>query len=74
MRGFLASSWINVLGAVTGGLLLGFGIGRFAHTPSLVPAAMSVFGLILLWWSISDRRKARPGDPESEIHGDHTIE
>lgn len=74
MRGFLASPIINVLGAVVGGLLLGFGVGRFAHSPSLADGVMAVFGLILLWWSISDRRKARPGDPESELRGDHTIE
>lgn len=74
MRGFLGSPIINVVGAVVGGILLGFGVGRFAHSPSLVDGIMAVFGLILLWWSISDRRKAIPGDPESELRGDHTIE
>ena len=74
MRDLLASPWINVLGAVAGGLLLGFGIGRFAHTPSVAPAVLAVLGLILLWWSISDRRKARPDTPESEVRGGHTIE
>lgn len=74
MRGFLASPIINVVGAVVGGLLLGFGVGRFAHSPSMLNGVMAVFGLILLWWSISDRRKGTPGDPESELRGGHTID
>lgn len=74
MRGFLASPWINVLAAIAGGLTLGFGIGRFAHEPSVVAALASVFGLIVLWWAISDRRKFQRGTPESEVGGDHTIE
>ena len=73
MRG-LMSPWINVVGAIAGGLLLGFGIGRFAHTPAVGPAVYAVIGLILLWWSISDRRKASRDTPESETRGGHTIE
>ena len=74
MAGFLTSPWINVLAAVAGGLLLGFGIGRFAHEPSVVAAVATVFGLILLWWAVSDRRKFRRGNPESETDGSHTVE
>ncbi|HEU0053907.1 MAG TPA: hypothetical protein VFQ39_12055 [Longimicrobium sp.] len=74
MAGFLTSPWINVIAAVLGGLLLGFGIGRFAHEPSIVAAIATVFGVILLWWAVSDRRKYRPGTPESERDGSHTIE
>ena len=74
MRDFLASPVINVLAAVMGGLLLGFGIGRFAHEPSVPAAVATVFGLILLWWAVSDRRKSRRGTPESESDGSHTVE
>ena len=74
MADFLTSPLFNVAAAIAGGLLLGFGIGRFAHEPSVAPAIATVFGLILLWWAISDRRKNRPGNPESETDGSHTIE
>jgi hypothetical protein len=74
MAGFLTSPWINVVAAVVGGLLLGFGIGRFAHEPTVPAGLATVFGLILLWWAVSDRRKFRRGTPESETDGSHTVE
>ena len=74
MAGFLTSGWINVVAAIAGGIMLGFGIGRFAHEPSPVPAIAAVLGLIVLWWSIADRRKYTPGNPESETDGSHTVE
>ena len=74
MRDFLSSPVINVIAAIVGGLTLGFGIGRFAHDPSVPAAVATVLGLILLWWAISDRRKLRRGTPESEADGSHTIE
>jgi F0F1-type ATP synthase assembly protein I len=67
-------AWVNVVAALLGGVMLGFGIGRFAHHPSFLPAVMAVLGLIVLWYAISDRRKSQPGTPESEMRGDHTIE
>jgi hypothetical protein len=33
-----------------------------------------VLGMIILWWAFSDKRKYRPGTPESETDGSHTIE
>jgi hypothetical protein len=33
-----------------------------------------VLGFVLLWWTLMERRKARPGTPESEADGSHTIE
>ena len=74
MHGFLTSPWLNVLAAILGGIMLGFGIGRFAHHPSLVPGMTSVIGLLVLWYAVSDRRKAREDTPESEEHGTRTIE
>ncbi|HEX8903247.1 MAG TPA: hypothetical protein VF771_00235 [Longimicrobiaceae bacterium] len=73
MPGILATPWLNVAAAILGGIMLGFGIGRFAHHPSPVPGVTAVVGLLVLWYAISDRRKARPDTPESETHG-HTIE
>jgi drug/metabolite transporter (DMT)-like permease len=67
------SAWLNVAAAVLGGIMLGFGIGRFAHHPSPVPGVMAVVGLVVLWYAVSDRRKAAPENPESETHG-HTVE
>ena len=69
----MAGPWLNIVAAAVGGLTLGFGVSRFAHNPSLTPGIMAVIGLLVLWYAISDRRKARPGTPESERHGDHTI-
>jgi hypothetical protein len=68
-----ASPWLNVVAAIVGGIMLGFGIGRFAHHPSVAPGVLAVVGLLVLWYAISDRRKARPDTPESETHG-HTVE
>ena len=80
MKGVLASRWINGGAALAGGVLLGFGLGRVANGMRFgggVPmayAVLSVMGMLLLWWAISERRKADPGDPESELDGSHTIE
>ncbi len=74
MRGFLANPLINVLAAVVGGVLLGFGVGRLAHTPTISAGLMAVGGVLLLWWALFDRRKAKPGAPESERDGSHTID
>ncbi|HEX8431527.1 MAG TPA: hypothetical protein VF625_09575 [Longimicrobium sp.] len=73
MKGFLASPLINVLGAVIGGIMLGFGVGRVAHSPTVGSALAVLFGAILLWWSLFDRRRAGHG-PESERDGSHTVE
>jgi len=74
VHGFLTSPWLNVVAAILGGIMLGFGIGRFAHHPSLVPGVTAVIGLLVLWYAVSDRRKAREDTPESEDHGARTIE
>jgi hypothetical protein len=80
VKGLLASRWINALAGLAGGVLLGFGLGRvangvrFAGTLPMGYAVLSVLGLILLWWALSERRKADPDDPESEMDGSHTIE
>jgi hypothetical protein len=71
--GYFASPWLNVLAAILGGIMLGFGIGRFVHQPSVAPGASALVGLLVLWYAVSDRRKSRPDTPESETHG-HTIE
>jgi hypothetical protein len=51
MKGFLANPLINVLAAVVGGILLGFGIGRVFHTPTVgagVATVREVVGMGLL--------------------------
>jgi hypothetical protein len=80
MRDLLASRWINAVAALAGGVLLGFGLGRFANElrfgrgAHVGYAVSAVMGLLLLWWALSQRRRADPGDPESERDGSHTIE
>jgi hypothetical protein len=74
MKGFLANPLINVLAAVVGGILLGFGVGQLFHAPSVGSGVSALAGLLLLWWAIFDRRKAKAGVPESERDGSHTIE
>jgi hypothetical protein len=34
---------------------------------------LALVGLLILWYAISDYRKQRPENPESETHG-HTVE
>jgi len=35
--------------------------------------ALALVGLLVLWYAVSDYRKARRDTPESETHG-HTVE
>jgi hypothetical protein len=65
--------WLNGVAALIGGLMLGFGLGRFVHQPSVPYGALALVGLLVLWYAISDYRKARPDNPESETHG-RTVE
>lgn len=74
MKDLFQGPWINIVAAVLGGLLLGLGIGRMTHAPSIPAGIWTVLGLILLWWALADRRRARRGTPESEADGSHTIE
>ena len=66
-------SWLNGVAALLGGLLLGFGGGRFVHQPSAAFGLLALIGVLVLWYAISDYRKARADTPESETHG-HTVE
>jgi hypothetical protein len=68
-----STPWLNGLVALIGGLMLGFGLGRFVHQPSVPYGTLSLVGLLVLWYAVSDYRKAKPDAPESETHG-HTVE
>jgi hypothetical protein len=72
-RGFLSNPWLNGVAALVGGLTFGFGLGRLVHRPAFEYGLVCVVGILVLWYAISDYRKARPDTPESEDHG-HTIE
>jgi hypothetical protein len=74
MRDVLSSPWINIVAAVVGGMALGYGLGTLPGGIEVPGVVWTLFGLILLWWTLSDRRKARRGTPESEADGSHTIE
>lgn len=68
------SPWLSVAVATLGGIMLGLGIGRLFHRFSVGAGLLALVGVILLWWAISDPRKARPDTPESEVDGSHTVE
>ncbi|HEY7770839.1 hypothetical protein [Longimicrobium sp.] len=74
MRDLLLSPWVNVVGAVAGGLFLGYGLGTLPGGITAWGALWTVLGFVLLWWTLMDRRKARSGTPESEADGSRTIE
>ena len=74
MRDLLTSAWINVVGAIAGGMALGYGLGTLPGGITPLGILWTLIGLILLWWTLVDRRKSRPGTPESETDGSHTIE
>lgn len=74
MRGLLTSPWIDVVAAVVGGLILGLGVGRMLESVTIAGMVLVAIGVIMLWWALSDRRKWRRGNPESETDGSHTIE
>ena len=74
MSGILNNPVINVLAAVIGGILLGFGFGRLFHTPTVAAGVSTLAGFLLLWWALFDRRKGKKHVAESERDGSHTIE
>lgn len=65
--------WLNVAAALAGGLMLGFGLGKFVHHPAVGYGVITVLGIIILWYAVSDYHKRRPGAAEGEAHG-RTIE
>lgn len=74
MTGLRRSGLTPVL-AVLGGVVLLLGIGWLAaYGLMLRGTVFSLMGLILLWWAWSEQRKERPGTPESEADGSHTLE
>ena len=74
MPSWLRSPWITVAVAIVGGIALGYGVGGLLARFDIFSLVWTVLGVILLWWAISDSRKGRPGTPESEADGSHTIE
>ena len=66
--------WINFLAGAVGGFLLALGVvglsGGFSARASLV----AVLGFLIAGWAALDYRRFRPGTPESEVDGGHTIE
>ena len=74
MRDWLASPWVNVVGAVVGGMALGYGLGSLPGGITVVGVVWTVIGLLLLWWTLVDRARTQRGAPESERDGSHTIE
>ena len=70
----IRSPWINVAGAIVGGIVMGIGIGRLMIELTLLGVTMSVLGFLILGWALLDRRKFRRGTPESEVNGGRTIE
>ena len=74
MRDWLASPWVNILGAIAGGMALGYGLGSLPGGITAVGVVWTVIGLLLLWWTLVDRARSKRGAPESERDGPHTIE
>jgi hypothetical protein len=74
MSGWLRSRWIDVLAAVAGGALAGFGIGRVLGARYVAGGTTLLLGVVLLWWAFSDARKLDPRTAESEADGSHTVE
>jgi hypothetical protein len=73
-RDLLTSPWVNVVAAVVGGVALGYGLGTLPGGITAGGVLWVLMGLILLWWTLIDRRKTREDTPESEMDGSHTIE
>ncbi|WP_420128192.1 hypothetical protein [Longimicrobium sp.] len=74
MRDWLASPWVNIVGAIAGGMALGYGLGSLPGGITVVGIVWTVIGLLLLWWTLVDRARAKRSGPESERDGSHTIE
>lgn len=74
MRDWLSSPWVNIVGAIAGGMALGYGLGSLPGGVTVVGTVWTVIGLLLLWWTLVDRARTKRGAPESERDGSHTIE
>ncbi|HEY0019358.1 MAG TPA: hypothetical protein VGC13_23860 [Longimicrobium sp.] len=74
MRDWLASPWVNIVGAIAGGMALGYGLGSLPGGITVVGIVWTVIGLLLLWWTLVDRARASRRGPGSERDGSHTIE
>jgi hypothetical protein len=74
MRDWLSSPWVNIVGAIAGGMALGYGLGSLPGGVTAVGVVWTVIGLLLLWWALVDRAREKRGTPESERDGSHTIE
>lgn len=67
-------AWLNVLSGLLGGLLFGLGIAGLVLRFNLWDTMLAVFGFLVIGWAVLDYRRFRPGTPESEVEGGHTIE
>jgi 1,4-dihydroxy-2-naphthoate octaprenyltransferase len=65
---------VHGVAAAVGGVLLGIGIAFLRDAVSLGAAFLTLIGFIILWWTIADYRRFRPGTDESELDGGHTLE
>jgi 1,4-dihydroxy-2-naphthoate octaprenyltransferase len=68
------SRWLHGIAAAVGGVLMGVGVAYLRSGLSLGAIFLTLFGFILLWWTISEYRKYQRGTDESEVGGGHTLE
>lgn len=68
------ATWINLLAAAVGGVVMGVGVAHLIQEISLRGSVLAVLGFLITGWAVLDLRRFRRGTPESEVDGGHTIE
>ena len=70
----MRSSWIEVVAAVFGGVVLGIGVGNLIVGRGLAGVVWAVVGVVILWWALAERRRERAADSSRTADDMHTLE
>ncbi|MEX2569988.1 MAG: hypothetical protein WD737_01715 [Gemmatimonadota bacterium] len=67
-------SWINFVAGFAGGFVAMLGILGLMQGFDPWSTFLAALGFLIAGWAVLDYRRYKPGTPESEVDGGHTIE
>lgn len=68
------AAWINYVAGFVGGFLAMLGVLGLVEGFDVWSTFLAVLGFLIAGWAVLDYRRFKPGTPESEVDGGHTIE
>ena len=68
------AAWINLVAGFVGGFLVMLGVLGLINGFDIWSTFLAALGFLIASWAVLDYRRFKPGTPESEIDGGHTIE